>query len=244
MLFLCISVFTSQVHWLATVDILAWFGMMNAVMYSVRRCDWTGHLVKAERSGWWSVPYVWDWMNTDWLFFLFISLLLGVSLTFWLTDSSWCHEHCLFFILKHTNSYKHCTTVCVDDWRRWWRPFHRLIISFTLTPNHVLKRKFSCQQFSYRVIWNLLYEGFTAVFVYIIWTNWDCCCWVFKCHFQCFEHHKWNPVHIHLTLNGKRWDMSSQCNEYIVYIDSYTHMMCTIMTKLVLSFVILQLSIN
>lgn len=136
-----------------------------------------------ERVIWWRLrdlaDGVYSMSETEWtqigFFVLFISLLLGVFLTFWLTDSSWCHEHCLFFILKHTNSYKYCTTVCVDDWRRWWRPFHRLIISFTLTPNHVLKRTFSCQQFSYRVIWNLLSNSFTSVFVDIIWSNWNCC---------------------------------------------------------------------
>lgn len=41
----------------------AWCGMMNAVKYSVRRCDWAAHLVKAERSGWWTGQYVRDRMN-------------------------------------------------------------------------------------------------------------------------------------------------------------------------------------
>lgn len=245
MLFLCSSVFKSWVHWLATVDT---FGLVwnDECCHVLSEEMWLNGSFGEGWEIWLMECTVCSRLNehTDRLFVLFISLLLGVFLTFWLTDSSWCHEQCLFFILKHTNSYKYCTTVCVDDWRRWWRPVHRLIISFTITPNHALKRKFSCQQFSYRVIWNLLSKGFTAVFVEIIWSNWDCC-WVFKCHFQCFEHHKWNPVHIHLKLNVKCcWDMSSQCNEYIVYIDSYTHVMCTIMTKLVLSFVILQLSIK
>lgn len=68
-MFLCLSVFKSQVHDLqhckrcAQWIFLAWSRMMNAVMDAVRRCDWTGHLVKAERSGWWGVQYVRDWMN-------------------------------------------------------------------------------------------------------------------------------------------------------------------------------------
>lgn len=93
---------------------LAWSGMMDAVMASVRTCDWTGHLVwlmactvTLERM---------NWQNNR-LFALFISLLLFIS--FWLTASSWCHLNFLVFLVLETAStktytYKHLPLLCED----------------------------------------------------------------------------------------------------------------------------------
>lgn len=88
---------------------LAWSRMMNAVMDAVRRCDWTGHLVKAERSGWWGVQYVGDWMNSQ---IGFLSSSFHWSwMCFLLTDSQ------IHLDAIHIHHHKF-TTVCVEDWRR------------------------------------------------------------------------------------------------------------------------------
>lgn len=204
MLFLCISVFKSWVHWLATVDTfgLVWNDECCHVLSEEMWLNgsfgegWEIWLMECtvcprpneHRSAF--CPLHFTALGCVSYFLAHRFILMPWALSFFHTKT-----HKLIQILHH----------CMCWWlKKMMRLFHRLIISFTLTPNHVLKRKSSCQQFSYRVIWNLLSNSFTAVFVDIIRSNWDCCCWVFKCHFQCFEHHKWNPVHVHLKLNGKR----------------------------------------
>lgn len=52
-------------------------------------CDWKGHWLMAEGSGWWSAPWVADWMNPNRLYCPLLSIPLGcVGYTFWLAALS------------------------------------------------------------------------------------------------------------------------------------------------------------
>lgn len=78
---------------------LVWSGMMDGVMNSVRTCDRKGHLVKAERSDWWTGQCLElglrDRINrhNNLLFVLFISLLLSRSQLLF-------HAVCVFFAVS------------------------------------------------------------------------------------------------------------------------------------------------